>query len=187
MGMKHILVRVCIKLPNEIILKIKGKKLKIKSTKGSYIKYFNPNNLIIKKSKKNDLLFIESFNINHSSSSLLRTIGTYINNIIMGLTKGFQFKMKLVYNHFPINLMIYNDNNQSIEISNYYGQKNIISFYMPYGTSIKLNEELKNELTISGHILENIGLITSLIQNTCRINNKDTRKFIDGIYTCNKL
>lgn len=34
----------------------------------------------------------------------LRTVRTLINNLITGVTKGFKYKMRYVYAHFPINV-----------------------------------------------------------------------------------
>ena len=36
----------------------------------------------------------------------LRTVRTIINNLIIGVTKGFKYKMRYVYAHFPINVNI---------------------------------------------------------------------------------
>ena len=36
----------------------------------------------------------------------LRTVKTIINNLIIGVTKGFKYKMRYVYAHFPINVSI---------------------------------------------------------------------------------
>ena len=36
----------------------------------------------------------------------LRTVKTIINNLIIGVTQGFKYKMRYVYAHFPINVNI---------------------------------------------------------------------------------
>lgn len=36
----------------------------------------------------------------------LRTVKTIINNLIVGVTRGFKYKMRYVYAHFPINVNI---------------------------------------------------------------------------------
>lgn len=36
----------------------------------------------------------------------LRTVRTIINNLIIGVTRGFKYKMRYVYAHFPINVNV---------------------------------------------------------------------------------
>lgn len=52
----------------------------------------------------------------------LRTVRSLINNMIIGVSKGFRYKMRAVYAHFPINLII-QDGGKSVEIRNFLGEK----------------------------------------------------------------
>uniref|UniRef100_A0A0W0G1X9 Large ribosomal subunit protein uL6 alpha-beta domain-containing protein n=1 Tax=Moniliophthora roreri TaxID=221103 RepID=A0A0W0G1X9_MONRR len=52
----------------------------------------------------------------------LRTIKSLILNMINGVTKGFQYKMRAVYAHFPINCII-QDGGRALEIRNFLGEK----------------------------------------------------------------
>jgi large subunit ribosomal protein L9e len=57
----------------------------------------------------------------------VRTITSHITNMMIGVTKGFEYKMKLVYAHFPINVDCQKTEGSKIknriEIRNYLGQK----------------------------------------------------------------
>jgi large subunit ribosomal protein L9e len=57
----------------------------------------------------------------------LRTVKSMIQNMITGVTKGFRYKLKAVYAHFPVNIII-NDGGKSVEIRNFLGEKVRASF-----------------------------------------------------------
>jgi large subunit ribosomal protein L9e len=57
----------------------------------------------------------------------IRTAISHVQNLITGVTKGFRYKMRFVYAHFPINASI-NSGNRGIEIRNFLGEKKVARF-----------------------------------------------------------
>ena len=55
---------------------------------------------------KKGLIGIEIHHGNRKNVATLRTVRTLINNLIIGVTKGFKYKMRYVYAHFPINVNV---------------------------------------------------------------------------------
>jgi hypothetical protein len=53
---------------------------------------------------KKGLIGIEIHHGVRKNVAALRTVRTLINNLIIGVTKGFKYKMRYVYAHFPINV-----------------------------------------------------------------------------------
>ncbi|WIA10470.1 hypothetical protein OEZ86_000603 [Tetradesmus obliquus] len=111
----------------------------------------------------------------------IRTACSHVQNLITGVTKGFEYKMRLVYAHFPININI-EDKGGRVEIRNFLGEKRVRNVVMLPGVTIKRSDAVKDELILHGNDIENVSRSTALIHQQCLVKNKDIRKFLDGIY-----
>ncbi|KAF8445494.1 60s ribosomal protein-like protein l9 [Terfezia claveryi] len=113
----------------------------------------------------------------------LRTVKTLIENMITGVTKGYKYKMRYVYAHFPINVNIENnDGKTQVEIRNFIGEKIVRRVTMLPGVNVEASPNVKDELLLTGNSLENVSQSAADIQQACHVKNKDIRKFLDGIY-----
>ncbi|KAK3672498.1 60S ribosomal protein L9B [Recurvomyces mirabilis] len=115
----------------------------------------------------------------------LRTVRTIINNMIVGVTKGFKYKMRYVYAHFPINVNMEKNKDTGlwqVEIRNYLGEKTIRYITMQPGVDVAASKNVKDQLELTGNSLENVSQSAADIQQVCRAKNKDIRKFLDGLY-----
>ena len=65
--------------------------------------------------------------------SSLRTVTSHMSNCFDGVTKGFRYKMRAVYAHFPVNLNIGNKG-EKIEIRNFLGEKRTRTCVMAEGS-----------------------------------------------------
>ncbi|KAI5855987.1 ribosomal protein L6, alpha-beta domain-containing protein [Tricharina praecox] len=115
----------------------------------------------------------------------LRTVKSLIQNLITGVTKGYKYKMRYVYAHFPINVNI--EENQAtgtsqVEIRNFLGEKIVRRITMLPGVTIETSANVKDEIVLFGNSLENVSQSAADIQQICRVRNKDIRKFLDGLY-----
>merc|ERR1712046_526581 len=120
---------------------------------------------------------IQMWNAGYRQACAVTTIKSLINNMIIGVTEGFRYKMRLVHAHFPITAVISKDKKQ-IEIKNFLGGKK--------SHLIKLNKDVKDELIFDG--IDNALLSQSCarVSQVCKIGNKDERKFLDGIFVSQK-
>ncbi|ODN98272.1 50S small subunit ribosomal protein L9e [Cryptococcus wingfieldii CBS 7118] len=110
----------------------------------------------------------------------LRTVKSLVENMIIGTTKGFLYKMRLVYAHFPINALPADDGS-SLQIRNFLGEKIVRDCKMLEGTTVALSE-VKDEIILQGNDIEKVSQSAASITDKCRVKNKDIRKFLDGVY-----
>merc|ERR1711966_515844 len=115
----------------------------------------------------------------------IKTIASHINNMCTGVTRGYQYKMRLVHAHFPIIASI-EDGGKHVNIKNFLGEKIVRKIVMREGVSISLTEDVKGELVLEGNSIDNVSQTAANITQCVRIHDKDIRKFLDGIYVSEK-
>jgi len=116
----------------------------------------------------------------------IRTVLTHIQNMITGVTKGFLFKMRMVYAHFPISISIENDGKQ-VEVRNYLGEKIVRTVHMLGDVSCSRSTDgTKDEIILEGTNLDCVSQSAANIQQSARVTDKDIRKYLDGVYVSHK-
>mmetsp|Transcript_1016 Transcript_1016/g.1584 ORF Transcript_1016/g.1584 Transcript_1016/m.1584 type:complete len:193 (+) Transcript_1016:32-610(+) len=129
-------------------------------------------------------IVVESWLGLKKKNAAVRTVCSHINNMINGVTKGYRYKMRFVYAHFPVNVSI-TKNNTVIEIRNFLGEKRVRYVTMKPDVTVDFTSE-KDEIAIEGIDIENVSQSAALIHLNTRVRNKDIRKFLDGIYVSEK-
>merc|ERR1712151_1057747 len=113
--------------------------------------------------------------------SMLRSVCSHISNLFDGVEKKFQYRMRLVYAHFPINATITNGGN-TIELRNFLGEKRVRTVNMLPGVKVDKSTATKDELVATGSDIDLTSRSAALIRQSCLVKDKDIRKFLDGIY-----
>ena len=135
---------------------------------------------------------------NRQQLATLRTITTHIENMIKGVTKGFQYKMRFAYSHFPINVTLKKGKAlvkdkaagtktekadiHTVEIRNFLGQSRLRQINLHEGVSVTRTDKVKDEIVLEGNSLEKVAASAALVHESCLIRHKDIRKFLDGLY-----
>merc|ERR1712167_241316 len=102
-----------------------------------------------------------------------------------GVHEIYQYKMRLVHAHFPINAKV-EDDGKTVEIKNFLGGRHIKKLTMLADTKCRLSKEVKDELTFEGVDNAAVSLSCAQVGQVCKIGKKDERKFLDGIYVTNR-
>jgi large subunit ribosomal protein L9e len=128
---------------------------------------------------KKNTISIEIHHGNRKNVATLRTVRSIISNLIVGVTKGFKYKMRYVYAHFPINVNVEKNGETGlfeVEIRNFIGEKIVRHVVMQPGVDVEISKAQKDELVLTGNSLENVSQSAADIQQICRVRNKDIRK-----------
>lgn len=80
-------------------------------------------------------------------------LSVLLTHMCVYFSQGFQYKMRAVYAHFPINCVISN-NNKTVEIRNFLGEKYIRKVEMGKGVTISASAKQKDEFVIEGNDVE---------------------------------
>ena len=121
----------------------------------------------------------------YKQSAILYTVLSHIKNMVKGVTKGFRYKMHIVKKHFPIEIKI-NNNERNIEIGRFLGERNLKIVTLLDGVTVSKNEKNPEELYFDGIDIDKVSLTCANVYQVCVINDKDKRKFLDGIYVNEK-
>ena len=171
-------------LPEVEDVEIRSRTVTVKGPRGTLTRSFKTVAADIYGNKAAKKVTIEVWFGTSKQNAVLRTVMTHIKNMMIGVTKGFQYKMRFVYAHFPVNVNI-SDEKDVIEIRNFLGEKVIRRVPMLEGVTVD-RSEVKDEIILESNNVENLGISASQIQQCTKVKNKDIRKFLDGIYVSEK-
>merc|ERR1712176_908023 len=92
-------------IPEGVDASVKAREVTIKGSRGSLTKSFRHLALDIFMSDDKTLK-VEKWFGKRKELAAVRTVCSHIANMINGVTKGYKYKMRAVYAHFPINCAI---------------------------------------------------------------------------------
>jgi large subunit ribosomal protein L9e len=183
--MKTILATQTMDLPEGIKVEIKAKQIRVSGPRGVLVRDFKHLNLDFQLLEGGRKLQVDAWFGTRKTMAAIRTAISHVNNLITGVTKGYRYKMRFVYAHFPINASIGGDKD-TIEIRNFLGEKKVRKVEMLHGVTVTRSEKVKDELILDGNDIELVSRSCALINQKCHVKKKDIRKFLDGIYVSDK-
>ena len=168
-----------IKIPNGVEISIENKTVHIKGEKGTISKILSHPNISLK--VKDNVVEISCSNSpKRKERALIGTFVAHINNMLKGVTEGFEYKMKTVYSHFPIKTSV--EGNEFV-IQNFLGER------APRKAKILENVTVEvkgDDVTLTGIDKDLIGQTAANIGRATRVKKRDVRVFQDGVYIISK-
>lgn len=164
-----------IRLPQEVSVSIKeGNAVTLKGPKGELSRTFKTHRVIMT-NEGNVITFTGSPN-NKQTRILVETNSAHIRNMVEGLVYGYEYKMKMVYSHFPMSIAI---EKGIVNIKNFLGEKFPRQSRIVGNTKVEVKGQ---DVTVSGINKEEVGQTASNLERKSKVKNKDIRRYQDGIY-----
>jgi large subunit ribosomal protein L6 len=166
-----------IRISPAVSIQLDGNRISVKGPKGEIQQDFS-HTTSIEISKSNDTLIIKPLVGRKRDKALAKTLKTLISNMMMGVTKGYEYKLKVAHSHFPITIKVDKDK-RLVQIENFLGERT------PRIAKIEGNAQVTtkgDDVIVSGADRQAIGQTAANIERVCRIKDKDPRVFQDGIY-----
>ncbi|KCV69882.1 50S ribosomal protein L9e [Fonticula alba] len=165
--------------PEDVSCKFNGRTVTVTGPRGTLTRTFDYVSIELKHNKASRTISVCVWFGHRKHVACVNTIVTHIKNMITGVTKGFEYKMRYVYNHFPINVIV--EGGKSVEIRNFLGERRVRVIEM-LGETVAAPSSMKDELILTGNDIDHVSQSAASIQQACLVKNKDIRKFLDGIY-----
>lgn len=168
-----------IQIPDDVEVSIDGRKVTVKGAKGTLIRDFSYAPVSIERQDKTVRIWAEW--PRKRESSLVGTIHSHIQNMITGARKGFTYKLKIIFSHFPISVKTKEKN---LLIENFTGERNPRKVKTIGNVQIKVQSE---DIVVQGLNLEEVAQTAANIEQATKVKRKDPRIFLDGIYVYERL
>lgn len=161
-------------IPDAVTASFEDNTLHIKGENGELSRVFSHPDFTI--SVANDTISIQCIKGRREQKALIGTYVAHINNMIRGVTDGFEYQMKTVYSHFPIKTNV--EGNMFV-VQNFLGERAPRKALILDGVTV---EAKGDNITVKGMDKEKVGQTVANIERATSVSRRDIRVFQDGIY-----
>ncbi|MEM3341345.1 MAG: 50S ribosomal protein L6 [Thermoplasmata archaeon] len=170
--------KLTIPVPDGVKVDLQGNLIKIKGPKGELKRNFFATRIKISMNGNN--VEVSCDLPRKKEKALVGTWAGHISNMITGVTKGFEYRMKVVYAHFPIKVQV---KEGKVFIENFLGERTPRKAVILGDTKVQIQGDI---VTLSGTDIEAVSQTAANIEMATKIKDYDSRIFQDGIYITHK-
>jgi large subunit ribosomal protein L6 len=168
-----------LQIPQDVTLEISGNNLVARGPKGEIKKNFKMTK-DIKVEKLDSKVKVFSESERRVVKAEVGAIAAHIKNAVDGVTKGYTYRMRVIYSHFPITVKIEGD---KVLVNNFLGERVPRIARIIGKTQVKIEQQ---DLIVTGSDVDEVSQTAANIEQTCRIVGYDKKIFQDGIYIISK-
>ena len=163
-----------VEVPDGVAITLEGKKVTVKGAKGTLERDFSFVPVSI--SAADNIVRVWAEWPRKKEAALVGTIHSHIKNMITGVQKGFTYKLKIVFSHFPISVKV---QGKTVSIENFTGERRARKAKIIGEVKVKVESE---DVVVQGLNLEDVSQTSANIEQVTKVKRKDPRIFLDGLY-----
>ena len=167
-------------IPQGVQLSVDGRLVKVSGPKGVLEEDFS--HLPVHFAIEGTTLRVYSSWARKREVALVGTALAHVRNMIRGVVKGYTYKLKVVYAHFPVTIKVH-EKEKNLTIENFTGEKTPRVIRIVGSARVKV---VGDEVHVQGSRLGDVSQTAANIQTGTRIIDKDQRVFLDGVYIFEK-
>jgi large subunit ribosomal protein L6 len=168
-----------IEVPQGVTVTVTGATLTAKGQKGQIAREFRFPGIAVKVDGAK--VFVETGKDDKQTKATVGTYASHIKNMVYGVSEGYEYHMKIVYAHFPIQVKV--EGKDKVSIGNFLGERKARYADIVGDTKVAVNGA---EVVLTGSNIETVSQTAANIEQACKIRKRDPRVFQDGIYITRK-
>ncbi|MBI3840771.1 MAG: 50S ribosomal protein L6 [Thaumarchaeota archaeon] len=167
-----------IDLPEGVTATLQGRTLSVKGKLGEAKKHFDKVKINI--SLEGNRVLLSPFSKKKKDNVIMNTVLSLVNNMVSGVVKGYTYRLKVVYAHFPISVKTKGD---QIFVENFVGERSPRVANIVGGCKVTIEGD---DIIVKGVSVEDVGQTSANVELATKIKRKDQRIFLDGVYIYQK-
>lgn len=168
-----------VEAPASVTVKKEGNLIQVKGPLGTVKKDFTklPATVTVHGNK----ITIKPYGTRKRDLAVTNTARSIIGGMVKGVEKGYTYKLKIIFAHFPISVRV---KGKEVHVENFFGERSArISRVIGDATKVSIAGE---DVVIQGPSLEDVSQTAANIEQSTRTKGKDQRVFLDGLYIYSK-
>jgi large subunit ribosomal protein L6 len=164
-----------VEAPASVTIRKEGNLIEVKGKLGKVKKDFTklPATVTVEGNK----ITIKPYGRRKRDLAVTNTARSIITGMIKGVEKGYTYKLKIIFAHFPISVKV---KGKEIHVENFFGERSArISHIIGDATKVSVVGE---DVVIQGPSLEDVSQTAANIELSTKTKGKDQRVFLDGLY-----
>jgi len=167
-----------VKVPEGVSMALSGSISTVNGPLGVCSRDFS--NIRVNISVEGGVVKISPYSSRKRHMAVVNTARSIVENMIEGVTKGFTYKLKIAFAHFPVSVKV---KGREVHIENFYGEKTPRVARIIGDCKVDVKDE---DVIVRGVSIDDVGQTAANIEQATRVKKKDQRVFLDGVYIYEK-